>query len=130
MDEEVYKLLLNGMEFKHFIVYYAIGIVGALMFFLSNLFKAIKTDSNTPNIWSWKAFLKGGIRMVLSFVSLAFAIIYFKEFSPFLFKTSNEVIVDVNGFSALCLGMGIDGIWKGILKVGTPITTKIVKRMK
>ena len=118
IDPEVAKLLLNGMSFKHFLVYFMIGMIGALMFFLGNLYSAIKTDTGTPFKWSWKAFMKGGIRVLLSLTSLAFSIIYFKEMSPFLFNITGDGIVDVNGFSALCLGIGIDRLWKGVLHVG------------
>ena len=118
IDPEVAKLLLNGMSFKHFLVYFMIGMIGALMFFLGNLYSAIKTDTGTPFKWSWKAFMKGGIRVLLSLTSLAFSIIYFKEISPFLFNITGDGVVDVNGFSALCLGIGIDRLWKGVLHVG------------
>jgi hypothetical protein len=124
IDEETYKLLLNGMPFREFIVYYLIGMVGALMFFLGNLYNAIGHDPDTPNKWSWRHFIKGAIRVFLSLTSLAFAIIYFKEFSPFLFNTTQSTVVDVNGFSALCLGIGIDRIWKGVLHTGSQVIKK------
>lgn len=133
MEQEVYIVLLNGMPLSTFIAYYLIGIGGVLIFFLSNLHTAITTDPNTPNTWSWKAFIKGGIRLTLALITLAFSIVYFKEMAPFLFNiapdliTENDTIVNINGFSSLLMGIGIDHICKGLISM-TYGGAKLIKK--
>lgn len=130
MDNEVYQLLLNGMPIKEFLVYYIFGIAGALSFFLYSVWNAINEDSNTPSKFSWKFLLKGTIRVVLSLITLAFVVIYFKQISPFMFDVTNtDVDVKINGFSAFLAGVSIDTIWKALLGVGKKGTTTIVKKV-
>lgn len=133
MDEEVYKLLLNGMPFKTFIVFYLSGLAGSLLFFLGNVYKSIKTDPTTPNRWSWRAFIKGGIRVLLSLISLAAAIIYFPDISPILFNIDNGLelgaMVDINAKSAFLLGVGIDRIWKGLLSASESGAKAVIKKL-
>ena len=123
INEEVAKLLLNGMPFREFIIFYLTGIFGIVIYFLGNLFVALENDSSTPKHWSWRAFLKGGIRLFLSITGLAFGIIFFKELSPYLFNLSgmssmpNDVVIDVNMLSAFLLGLIIDRVVKGGLHI-------------
>lgn len=115
MQDEFKELFLNGMSLSHFIFYYAMGLIGILMFFLVNLYSAIKTDPKTPPKWSWRAFLRGGIRLLLSLASLALAVLYFKELSPYIFNTTDGIQIDINGFSSFMLGVLIDRLWKSLM---------------
>jgi hypothetical protein len=131
MENEIKTLLLNGMPFSNFIVFYLVGIAGAVMFYLANVYESIMLDDKTPSKWSWKHFFKGTIRIVLSLITLAVVIIWFKDLSPFLFNASGIEVetVDINALSSFIAGIGIDGAWKkilGIKKVGQ----KIVKNKK
>ena len=132
MDEEVYNLLLNGMPFKHFIVYYVIGVAGGLVFFLGNVYNSIKTDTTTPNHWSWRAFIKGGIRVFLMLITLAFGIVYFPEISPILFNVTDfemdVAMVDINSKSAFLMGIGIDRLWKALLSVSESGAKAVLKK--
>lgn len=121
MDEQVYSVLLNGMPFKTFMGFFLIGMIGALLFYLSIIYKAL--NPNSPKIiFDWRKVIRGIIKLLMSFASLAICIIYFKEISPFLFNitgTEHDHVVDINGFSALILGIGIDRLWTGLLRAGT-----------
>ena len=106
------------MSFEKFIGFYLIGATGALMFFLSSVYNAIKKDITTPMNFSWKYFMRGMIRIILALISLSFAIVYFSDFSKHLFNLSDGQIVELNGFSALLMGVGIDDLWKKLLSAG------------
>jgi TRAP-type C4-dicarboxylate transport system permease large subunit len=128
---EVTEILLNEMPLGQFIGFYLIGTVGALMFFLGNLYKGITQDISTPMKFSWKHFVKGFIRVVLALVTLAFGIIYFSDLSQHLFSLSEGQVAELNGFSALLLGIGVDGLWKKLLQAGVDgmkVTEKILKK--
>jgi hypothetical protein len=118
MSPEIVEILLNGMSFEKFIGFYLIGATGALMFFLSSVYNAIKKDITTPMNFSWKYFMRGMIRIILALISLSFAIVYFSDFSKHLFNLSDGQIVELNGFSALLMGVGIDDLWKKLLSAG------------
>jgi hypothetical protein len=131
MESNVTEILLNGMPLGQFIGYYIIGMAGALMFFLGNLYKGITQDTSTPMKFSWRYFVKGLIRVVLSLTTLAFGILYFSELSPFLFQLTEGQFVEINGFSALLLGIGVDSLWKKLLAVGidgAKVGAKILKK--
>jgi len=125
MDEEVAGLLLNGMPFKQFIVFYLVAVGGVLLFFLHNLYKAIKVDTDTPMTFKWPYFIKGLIRVIMSLVSLAFGIIFFEEISMIIFAT--EQPVELNALSALMMGIGVDRLWKGLLGVSNDIAKYMSK---
>ena len=120
MDGEVYSMLLNGMPVKTFLGMFLMGLIGAMLFYLGKIYKAL--SPNTPRLkLSVRDVVRALIKMVLSLSSLAVFIIYFKEMSPFFFNitdTDHEHIVDINGKSALLLGIGIDRLWNIILNIG------------
>jgi hypothetical protein len=130
---EVTEILLNGMPINEFISFYLIGAVGALMFFLGNLYKGITQNVDTPMTFSWRYFVRGLIRVVLALTSLAFGIIYFSDLSKYLFNLQEGQTAELNGFSALLLGIGIDGLWKKLLQVGiegSRAGAKAIKKIK
>lgn len=117
MDEEIYTLLLNGMPFKTFLGFFLLGMAGAFMFYLGKLYK--KINQPVREEISWRRFIAGAIHLILSVMSLAVCIIYFKEISPFLFNitdSEHQHVVNVNGFSSLMLGMAIDRLWTSLLQ--------------
>lgn len=130
MDQEVTVLLLNGMPVKTFFVFYFYGVIGILMFYLGSVWKNIDSNPNTPSSFSWKYFLKGTIRIVLSLITLFFIIIYFKDFSPFLFNLPEGANkIDINGFSSLFAGIGIDSTWKMVLGISKTGSQAIKKKV-
>ena len=120
MDEQVYSALLNGMAFKTFLPLFLIGTIGATLFYLGKIYKAL--NPNQPKLkLSAREVIRGLIKMVLSLTSLAIFIVYFKEMSPFFFniaETEHEHVVDINMKSALILGLGIDRLWSTLLTLG------------
>lgn len=130
MDEEVYSLLLNGMPLKTFLGMFLMGVIGALLFYLGKIYKAL--NPNTPKLkLSVRDVIRGLIKMILSLSSLAVFIIYFKEMSPFFLNiadTDHEHIVDINGKSALLLGLGIDRLWNTLLNLGAGATKLKTRR--
>lgn len=129
MDEQLYSTLLNGMAFKTFLGLFLVGAIGALLFYLGKIYKAL--NPNQPKLkLTVREVIRGLIKAILSFSSLALIIIYFKELSPFFLDiadTEHEHVVDINGKSALLLGLGIDRLWDGILTLGAG-GAKLMKR--
>lgn len=108
-------LLLNGMTIGHFFVYYLVGVFGIAYVFLGNLLKAIESDPTTPRTFQWVYFVKGLIRVILALMSLAFGILYFSELMSYIMEVPEGVEVEINGFSALIMGIGIDGLSKRLV---------------
>lgn len=129
MDEQVYSALLNGMAFKTFLGFFLSGVIGATLFYLGKIYKAL--NPNQPKLQlSARQVIRGLIKMILSLSSLAIFIIYFKEISPFFFnivETEHEHVVDINSKSALILGLGIDRLWSTLLNLGAG-GAKLIKR--
>jgi mannose/fructose/N-acetylgalactosamine-specific phosphotransferase system component IIC len=118
IHQETYNLLLNGMPFEKFIVYFIFGFLGIAIFYLTNVYNGMKNNQGTPKHFSWFFFWKGTIRMILSLITLSLVIIFFKDIAPFLLNTSENIPVELNGFSSLLIGTGIDGAWNMLIGIG------------
>jgi len=114
------------MPFKQFIVFYLVAVGGVALFFLHNLYTSIKLDVSTPPTFVWKYFIKGLIRVVMSLLSLAFGIIFFKEISLIIFATDQPV--ELNALSAFMMGIGVDRLWKGLLGVSDQTRKAVAKK--
>ena len=114
MKEEVVNILLNGMSVPYFLAMYLAAWLGVLLFFLGHLLSAIKHNPETPGKFDWPTFWKmSGLRFVIGGVAMAFAIIYFKDFSKLLFNIDTGL--QVNGMVAFFIGLSIDNIVSGVL---------------
>jgi hypothetical protein len=116
--DEVTEILLNGKSVTEFIALYIAGTIGALWFFLQNLYDGITKDPTTPMIFSWRYFVRGLIRVVLALTGLAFVILYFEELSPHLFELPNGTTAGLKVHTALFIGLGIDGLVKKMISAG------------
>ena len=129
MDEQVSSALLNGMPLNTFLGLFLVGVIGATLFYLGKIYKAL--NPNQPKLrLSAREVIRGLIKMILSLSSLAIFIVYFKEISPFFFniaETEHEHVVDINGKSALLLGLGIDRLWTTLLNLSAG-AAKLMKR--
>lgn len=129
MDTEVYSTLLNGMPMKTFLGFFLVGVIGAMLFYLGKIYKAL--NPNQPRIHlTGRDIARGVIKGILSLSSLALIIIYFKELSPFFLNitdSDHEHVVDINGKSALLLGLGIDRLWNTLLGLSEG-GVKMIKR--
>lgn len=128
MENDVSELILNGMPFKEFIVYFGFGMAGLILFFLYSLYKAITTDVTTPRTWNWRAFTKGGIRVILGIILIAISVIFWKQISMFVFAVDTPV--ELNGWSAFGLGILNDRIVEGVLGSGHDASKYIGKKLK
>lgn len=125
MNKEIYGLMLNGIPIKEFFVYFIFFLIGTLMFFLYSVYKGVQYDGG----FSWKKFWKGTIRVVLSVITGAMAIIYWEQISMFIFATDQPV--ELNGWSSFLMGTMVDGLLEKILG-GSKDATKFIaaKRTK
>lgn len=124
MNDDVAKLLLNGMPFANFIAFYGIAVFVSLIMFILKINRGIRLDTKTPNKFSWKHFMKGFTKLLVTLMAIAPAIIFFKDLSPFLLNlgllgdlpdgVNVEIVADVNAFTAFLIGFGIDRILNGI----------------
>ena len=130
MNEEMQAILLNGMPLGEFVAYYLVGVVGIAFFFLSNLLTAIESDPNTPGTFRWVYFIRGLIRVVLALMALGLGIIYFSELMQFIMEVPEGADVEINGFSALLLGIGVDGLSKKLVSVSIGGYQGIKKQIK
>ena len=109
--------LLNGMDISLFIAYFLIALFGVLVKFLVDVSKAIKTDRETPDKFSWKHFfsLSAIIRWIVNILLL-----------PVVITQSQKILgqgVDV--WMALLIGFGIDGITTVLIGSGQSLKTRI-----
>ena len=68
MDEDIAKVLLNGMPFAEFIGYYIWAFIGAMLLFWISVRKAINENPNTPSTWSWTHVWRGVSKIPLTLV--------------------------------------------------------------
>ena len=126
MDDEVTRMLLSGITEKEFMVFYLVGIAGFGVRFLGELWAGIRLDRNTPFKFQWKYFAKGGLRMVMSMIVLAFVIARFQEFSHYLvdiefpnptrIAEGEDPVATITVGSAFIMGLGLDEIVKRVVK--------------
>ena len=123
------KLLLQGLTSQEFLVFYLVGIGGILIRFLINLSNGIKFDKTTPYKFEFKYFIKGLIRIIISFAIMAVVVARFHEFSPQLIDmdvifssptrlpagVSADVSANITAGTAFVLGLGIDEVVKRIV---------------
>ena len=126
IGDEVSNLLLEGMSKAEFVTYYLIAIVGAMLFFMYNLYEQLFLTPGGRQPWSWHKFAKGSLRVVMSLISLIFAVLYFEKASMILFQTESPI--KLTGWSAFTLGIGFDRIWKGLLGAGNQVRNGIKKK--
>ena len=110
-----WELLLNGMDFTHFLTYYIVSLIGVLFFFVYTVYDAIKHDAKSPDKLNWGYLLKtSALRIFLVVVALFFLI------------TQSEAFMgeDISISLALISGIGIDGLIKSIVGVGRNIKLK------
>ena len=129
MDENITDLLIEGLTTKEFLVYYLVGIAGILIRFLVNVSNGIKKDTDTPYKFQFKFFVKGLIRIVISFTIMALVVARFNEFSPMLLDldvvysvptrlhdgVTTQATAGITAGLAFTIGLGIDEVVKRIV---------------
>lgn len=127
MENEIHELILNGMPFNQFLVFYGFALAGSISFFLWSLYKAISNDASTPFHFEWKHMIKGAIRVILTIFILAIAIIFWDKVSMFLF--TSDAPVELNGWSAVLLGVLSDRLMEVILGGGDDVRKYVNKKI-
>jgi hypothetical protein len=116
MSEKLTSILLSGLTPDEFLIYYGIALVGIFARWLYNVSNSILFDPSTPYRFSWRFFAKGLIRLLLSFIVMAFVIARFHEFSDHLvditFQGEENIKANITATSAFSIGIGIDEIVK------------------
>lgn len=141
MDEDITRMLLQGITLTEFYVLFFVGIIGILARFLYNVKEGIKRDPNTPQEFRFRYFIKGLSRLSLSLIILALVIARFQEFSyllvdvdasftiPTRLSDGNEieVVAGITAGGAFMMGLFIDDIVKRFVGKGDKLISKYKK---
>lgn len=113
----IIEMLLNGMDPSIFIAVMLIALFGMFIKFMIEVSKAIKSDKDTPNHFTWKHFFSPSaiIRWIVNLLLLPFAITHAEQ----LFGQHIDVML------ALYIGLGIDGITTIFIGSGQNIAKKM-----
>lgn len=129
MDGEIiYKLVLNGVPLREFLILYGWGLLGSFSFFLFSLYKSLQFDKRTPKAFHWKYFWMGAIRVFLTLVFMALGIVFWDKVSHLIFNV--EGAVELNGWSAFLSGTLIDRLMEGVLGGGKDAGEYVGKKLK
>lgn len=102
---------------SYFLAMYLAAWLGTFVFFLGEVVNSIKYDRRTPDKFNWKDFFKlSGLRLIIGAIAMAFAIVYFGDFSKLIFGV--ETALKINGLIAFILGLSIDRIIAGVIGYG------------
>lgn len=116
-DGEVTRILLNGMPLAQFIAMFILAVLGVVVFFAKEVRNAIKYDKRTPDKFNFRQMFKmSALRILTGLIIIPIAIIYFGELSKMVFQIAEPL--EMNGFVAFSLGMGIDRLVDGVLGYG------------
>lgn len=98
------------MPIPQFLGYLGWALLGSILFFLYSVYKGVQRDEEG---FTWKKFWKGAIRVVLTWISLAIAVIFWDQISTFVFAA--EEPVELNGWSSFLIGTMADGLIEKLL---------------
>lgn len=110
MEENVAKILLNGVPLNQFIAFYIAGAVGGILSFAINVGEAVKKNSTTPSKFQWSKLKFKVLRIVGAMISLAAGIVFWPQISSFML--SSETPIELTLWSAFIVGMGADQLGK------------------
>lgn len=110
MDEEVYKILLNGVPLHQFIAFYIAGAGGALLMFIINVGQAVRKDESTAFKFKWSELKIKALRVLGTVITLAALIVFWPQISSLIL--ASETPIDLTVYSAFICGMGADQLGK------------------
>ena len=129
MENEIIKILLNGMEIPFFIAMFIAALLGILVLFLTDVSSAVKRDKTTPGKFNFWYMLKtGAARIIVGLIVISVTIVYFGEISKIVFQI--DFPLKVNGVVAFFIGLGSDTIVKKVVKYGKDSTIMIKNKLK
>jgi len=110
MEEDVVKILLNGIPLNTFIAFYIAGLVGTFISFGINVGQAVKKSTTTPNTFKWVNVKFKLIRWVTSLLLLAVGIVFNKEILGAGLESASPI--ELTLWASLLVGMGTDQLGK------------------
>jgi len=129
MEQEVVKILLNGMGLPFFIAMLIAALAGILVLFLTDVNSAIKRDKRTPSKFNfWYMVKTGGARIIVGLIVICVTIVYFGDISEIVFQIESPL--EINGVVAFFIGLGSDTIVKKIVKYGKDGSVVIKNKLK
>ncbi|MCK4823522.1 hypothetical protein KA005_47660 [bacterium] len=112
MEEDVAKLLLNGVPLTQFIAFYIAGVVGAIFSYGINVGVDVKKNTETPNKFSKRHFKVKLWRVIIAAISIAAGIIFNKEILGVML--SSETSIELTLWSSFGAGMAWDRLGKTV----------------
>lgn len=107
LGEELVREFLGDMPAVRFIYLYILAFVGMIIFFATDVSKAIKYDKSTANKFNWRdLFRKGGLRLFINVLFIAAGILFYGDISVHLMNSEVPLVID--GWAALLLGINAD----------------------
>ena len=129
MEDEVTRILLNGMEVPFFIAMLIAALAGTLVLFLTDVNSAVKKDKTTPSKFNfWYMIKTGAARVIVGIIVISFTIVYFGELSKIVFQI--DFPLDINGIVAFFIGLGSDAIVKKVVSYGKDGSIVIKNKFK
>ena len=110
MEEDVVKILLNGIPLNQFIAFYIAGLVGAAISFGINVGQAVKKNTTTPSDFRWRKLKVKAIRWMTSFLLLAVGIVFNKEILGAALDSATPI--ELTLWASLLVGMSTDQLGK------------------
>jgi hypothetical protein len=127
MEEDVGRLLLNGMPFSEFIVLYGLSFAGAMLSWWWTNDQQIRYDKRVENRFGWLTFKRTARRLITTLILMAFMIIYWKDISPLLF--AGDAPVELNGVSAfIFIGVGMDKTIDVLFGGSQEVVKRVIKK--
>lgn len=115
MDEEVYRILLNGVPLPQFIAFVVAGTVGIIFSYGINIGMAVRNDPNTPKKFQRKSFQFKFWRVLIAFMTVVITVIFNQEILGLVLNS--EAPIELNLWSAFLAGMGWDRAGKSITTI-------------
>ena len=112
MQEEIAKILLNGVPLNQFIAFYIAGVIGAVVSYGFNVGMSMKKDATTPKKFSKTHFKVKIWRLVIAVISIAGRIVFNKEILGFVL--ASDASIELTLWSAVLAGAGWDRFGKAI----------------
>jgi len=124
MENTVAIELLNGMPLTIFWKWFIIAMAGAFVYLITRIIIILGpekvTKVKTPQ-WSWRRFLSGFLKLLVTLIVAPWVILYFDVVAPTIFEfifdmgstnatgsAHQHITMELNGLSAFGLGFSID----------------------
>ena len=105
------------MPVAKFIAMLILAVLGVVVFFAKEVLNAVRYDCRTPTKFNFGMMFKmSALRIFIGLIIIPVAVVYFGEMSQMIFQIHEPL--EINGFVAFMLGMGIDRLVDGVIGYG------------